>query len=230
MKIRTLWANFISLIYPKLCIVCGEPLIESEKFFCFACFLKLPKTDYHLMPENQAFERLSGKIALEKASSYFYYSKGGVAQKLVAEIKYRGNQNLGEWMGGFLAKDMISSGFFDDIDYLLPVPLHRSKEKKRGFNQAEKIAAGIAQVTNIPVETTHVFRVKANTTQTRKGRFDRWKNARNLFSQENPELFNEKHVLIIDDVLTTGSTLEAVAQSLLQSQGVKISILTLAIT
>jgi len=230
MKIKTLLFNFVSLLYPKLCVICGEPLVENEKFFCFACYLKLPRTNYHLLSENQAIERLAGKVSLEKASSYFYYNKGGVAQKLIAEIKYKGNQNLGEWIGMYIAKDMISSGFFRGIDYLVPVPLHRSKEKKRGFNQAEKIAQGISQITNIQVEANNVFREKSNTTQTKKGVFERWKNTQNLFQLKNPELFNGKHILLIDDVLTTGSTLEALAQSLLKSQGVKLSILTLAIT
>jgi ComF family protein len=230
MNIKTLSANLVSLLYPELCVICREPLVENEKFFCFACFLRLPRTNYHLFRENRAIERLAGKISLEQASSYFYYNKGGVAQKLIAEIKYRGNQSLGEWIGKHLAKDMISSGFFQGIDYIVPVPLHRSKEKKRGFNQAEKIAGGISQITKIPMETTNVFREKANITQTRKGLFDRWKNTLNLFQINNPVLFEEKHVLIIDDVLTTGSTVEAVAQSLLKSPGIKISLLTLAIT
>jgi len=230
MKIKMLLTNFVSLFYPKLCVVCGESLIENENYFCFACFLKLPKTNYHLIPENQAIERLAGKVSLEKASSYFYYNKGGVAQKLVGEIKYRGNRNLGEWIGSYIAKDMISSEFFQGIDYLAPVPLHRSKEKKRGFNQAEKIAQGIFQVTKIPLEINNIVREKANTTQTKKGIFDRWRNTQNLFNIENRKLFENKHILLIDDVLTTGSTLEAVARSLLKSEGVKISILTLAIT
>ena len=230
MNIKTLFANFCSLFYPELCVICGEPLIENEKHFCFACFLKLPKTNYHLIPENRAIERFSGKVSLEKASSYFYYNKGGIAQKLIAEIKYKGNRNLGKEIGNYLAKDMISSGFFQGIDYMVPVPLHRSKKKKRGFNQAEIIADGIAQATNIPVETNNVVREKANISQTKKGVFDRWKNTRNLFMLKDTELFKNKHILLVDDVLTTGSTLEAVAQSILKSQGVKISILTLAIS
>ena len=230
MKFQTLLANFVSLLYPELCVICGEPLVENEKFFCFSCFLKLPRTHYHLIPENQTINRFAGKVTLEKASSYFYYSKGGVAQKLIAEIKYKGNRNLGEWIGAHLAKDMISSGFFQGIDYLVPVPLHRSKEKKRGFNQAGKIAEGIARITHIPLEEDNVLRMKANTSQTKKGIFDRWMNTRNLFQLKNPELFNEKHILLIDDVLTTGSTLEALAQCLLKSERIKVSILTLAIT
>ena len=230
MKIQTVLSSFASLIYPELCVICEEPLVENEKFICFACFLKLPKTNYHLIPENKAIERFAGKVSLVKASSYLYYNKEGIAQKLIAEIKYKGNMNLGEWIGAYIAKDMISSGFFQGIDYLVPVPLHRSKEKKRGFNQAEKIAEGIAQATKIPLVTNNIFRGKANTSQTRKGVFDRWKNTQNLFQMKNPELFNKKYILLIDDVLTTGSTLEALVQSILKSQEVKISILTLAIT
>ena len=230
MTIQFLLTNLASLIYPELCVICREALIENEKFFCFPCSLKLPRTDYHLIPENQAIDRLAGKVSLVRASSYFYYSKGGVAQKLVTEIKYKGNRNLGEWIGAYIAKDMILSDFFQDIDYLVPVPLHRSKEKKRGFNQAEKIAEGIAKVTKIPLDITNVFRGKANTSQTKKGVFDRWRNTVNLFEMNNPELFAGKHILLIDDVLTTGSTLESIAQSLLKSPEVKISILTLAIT
>jgi len=230
MKFKTLTTNLVSLIYPDLCVICREPLIESEKFFCFSCSLKLPKTHYHLIPDNQAIERLTGRVSLVKASSYFYYNKGGVAQKLITEIKYKGNTNLGEWIGAYIANDMISSDFFKEIDYLVPVPLHISKEKKRGFNQAEKIAQGISQATKIPLEKTNVFREKSNTSQTRKGVFDRWKNTQNLFYMNNQELFNNKHILLIDDVLTTGSTLEALAQCLLKSEDIKISILTLAIT
>jgi ComF family protein len=230
MSAQTLLANFLSLFYPELCIICGEPLVENEKYFCFACFLKLPKTNYHLIPDNPAIDRLAGKISLVKASSYLYYNKGGIAQKLIAEIKYKGNRNLGEWIGMYIAKDVLSSGFFQTIDCLVPIPLHRSKENKRGFNQAEKIAKGVSIVTKIPVETNNVLRKEANTTQTRKGVFDRWVNTRNLFYLKNPEKFNGKHILLIDDVLTTGSTLEAVVQSLPDSQHVRVSILTLAIT
>ena len=230
MNLKKLFASLISLFYPKLCVICEEPLMEDEPFFCLTCFLKLPKTNYHLIANNRSVERLSGKFSFIKATSYFYYNKGGITQKLIAEIKYKGNRHLGEWIGTYLAKDLISSGFFQGIDYLVPIPLHRSKEKKRGFNQAEKIAKGIAQVTGIPTEITNVFREQANASQTKKTVFERWQNTRNLFNLKDTELFNKKHILLIDDVLTTGSTLEAVARSVLKSPEVKISILTLAIT
>ncbi|MDR3339124.1 MAG: ComF family protein [Candidatus Symbiothrix sp.] len=221
--------NFVNIFYPKLCVVCGEPLLETENYFCLECFLKIPKTNYHRSHENKALDRFAGKILLEKACAYLYYNKGGVGQALIAEIKYKGNQDFGEWIGAYMAAELACNRFFDGIDYLVPVPLHRSKKKKRGFNQAEKIADGIARTTGIPLNTDNVFRKKANTTQTKKGLYERWKNTLDLFEIKNPALFAGKHVLIVDDVLTTGSTLEAVAQCLLKSPGIRISILTLAI-
>ena len=229
MNLQNLLRAFISLFYPKLCVICGKPLIAGENYFCLACFLKLPKTNYHMNPDNRASDRFAGKIPLVKAGSYLFYNKGGIAQKLIAEIKYKDNRSLGEWMGALLAKEWFSSGFFQDIDYIVPVPLHSSKEKKRGFNQAEKIASGIAQITGIQIDTKNIFRRKANTTQTKKGLFERWKNTKDLFEVKNIDFFKNKHVLVVDDVLTTGSTLEAVAQSILRAEGTKISLLSLAI-
>jgi ComF family protein len=230
MNLTDLLNNFVSLFYPKLCVICREPLMHHENFFCLECFLKLPRTNYHSNTDNQAVDRFVGKIPLERANAFLYYNKGGVGQILVAEIKYKGNRSLGEWMGAYMANEWMMSDFFLDIDYLVPVPLHRSKERKRGFNQAEKIACGIYRATGIRVNTDNVFRKKANTTQTKKGLFERWRNTQNIFEQKDMALFAGKHILIVDDVLTTGSTLEAMAQCILKSNGTKVSILTLAIT
>ncbi|MDR1610617.1 MAG: ComF family protein [Candidatus Symbiothrix sp.] len=229
MNLKKTIQAFVSLFYPKLCVICGNPLVADENHFCLECFLKLPKTNYHLNPDNQATDRFAGKIPLVKGASYLYYNKGGTGQKLIAEIKYKDNRHLGEWMGALLAKEWLSSGFFRDIDCLIPVPLHPSKERKRGFNQAEMIALGIAHVTGIQVNTKNVFRKKANTTQTKKGLFERWKNTKDLFEVKDLDFFKNKHILIVDDVLTTGSTLESVAQSILKAKEVKISLLCLAI-
>ncbi|MDR0732931.1 MAG: ComF family protein [Dysgonamonadaceae bacterium] len=229
MKLQNLLQHFVSLFYPKLCVICGEVLIANESYFCLECFLKLPKTNHHLSPDNRATDRFAGKIPVVKGASYLYYDKGGFSQKLIADIKYRDNRKLGEWMGALLAKDWLSSGFFHGTDCLLPVPLHPSKERKRGFNQSEMIARGISQITGIPINTKNVIRKKATQSQTKKSRFERWKSTKDVFAVKDIDFFNNKQVLIVDDVLTTGATLEAVAQSLLKAKNVKISLLSLAI-
>jgi ComF family protein len=229
MKLTVLWNSFLSLFYPNLCVICREPLMEGEAFFCLHCFLHLPKTRYRSHTSNPAFDRFLGKVPLERAGAYLYYNKGGKGQKIVAAIKYQGNTRLGQWIGESLAKDLSTSGFFDGIDYLVPVPLHPKKLKKRGFNQSEIIARGISSFTHIPLEKQNLYRAKANITQTKKGVYERWKNTADIFQLKDKQLFTKKHILLIDDVLTTGATLEACAIRLLDTPEIQVSILTIAI-
>jgi ComF family protein len=229
MKLARLFKNLFSLFYPPLCIGCSEALMENENFFCPECFLELPKTNYHLISNNLAYERVAGKITVQKASSFLYYNKNGLAQKLMVEFKYRGNIHLGKWIGSYIAKDLLASGFFEGIDFIVPVPLHTKKRKRRGFNQSEILSRSISAISGVPMETNNLYRGKANISQTRKGIYERWKNTQGIFDLKDAELFKNKHILLIDDVLTTGATLEACAQALLKSKNIKISILTLAI-
>ncbi|MDR2806296.1 MAG: ComF family protein [Dysgonamonadaceae bacterium] len=229
MNIIPVFQHLISLVYPPLCIGCSEALITGEKFFCSECFSDWPKTHYHRYKENRAYEQLLTRFPVQKAAAYLYYNKSGLGQKLIAAIKYQGNEALGKWTGDFLARDLLPSGFFDGIDYLVPVPLHKKKQWQRGFNQSEILAEGISAVTGIPVDTRILYRAKANTSQTRKGAFDRWINTQGLFQIRNAGFFQNKHILLIDDVLTTGSTLEACARALLQCENIRISVLTLAV-
>jgi ComF family protein len=208
---------------------CSEALISGEKFLCAECLADLPKTNYHLFADNRAWEQLSIRFPIQKAASYLYYNKEGLGQKIVAGIKYRGNEALGEWIGAMLARELLPFGFFDDIDCLIPVPLHRKKHRSRGFNQSEALAKGIAAVTGISVETKRLYRTKANATQTKKGVYERWKNTQNLFEVKNAEGLKNKHILLLDDVLTTGSTLEACAHAVLKCENARVSVLTLAI-
>ena len=229
MKLKSLFNNFISIFYPKLCVVCKNPLMENEDFFCMHCLLQLPKTNHHIHSSNAASERLLGKASVKRASAYLFYHKGGIAQKVISEIKYQGNQPLGQWIGTYLAKDMLSSDFFDGIDYIVPVPLHRKKRKIRGFNQAEEIGKGVSLVTSIPMDNENLYRKHANSSQTKKGVFERWQNSQEIFDLIDNKIFSGKHILIIDDVLTTGATVEACVECIRKSDNVKVSFLALAI-
>ena len=222
----------LSLFYPQCCCVCDEKLLEGEHHFCLDCLLKMPKTNYHLQPENGAADRFKGKIPYEKVASFLYYNKGGFSQKIIKAIKYKGNTALGHHMGALMSEHIQqSSHFFEDIDLLIPIPLHRNKQKKRGFNQAEEITKGIRKVIKIPFNNSLVIRKKQTQTQTKKGRYARWLNTIDVFTLNKEDDFNYKHVLIVDDVLTTGATIEACAQAILTSYpDVKISVLTLAVT
>ncbi|MDR3060534.1 MAG: ComF family protein [Dysgonamonadaceae bacterium] len=231
MNIKTLIRSLVSLFYPEQCVVCKNILIEGEEFLCLHCLLDFPKTNHHLCPNNVASKNLTGKVIFENASAYLFYSKGGMSQAIVAEIKYKGNRRFGRWIGSYLASDIKDSGFFNGIDLLVPIPLHMKKLRKRGFNQSEIISKGISDVTGIPVDNTSLYRSIANPTQTKKGSFERWLNTKNIFEVKENPVFEGKHILLFDDVLTTGSTIEAAINTINKKcKNARISILTLALS
>jgi ComF family protein len=220
----------ISLFYPDICYICDNPVVEGEKHICLYCLCKLPQTGYHLHLSNPAEERFRGRFAYQRISSYLHFEKGGYTQKVVHQIKYKNSEDFGIWCGQLMAEDMQASGFFAGIDLIIPVPLHKKRMKKRGYNQAEALAKGLSKRCGIPVNKDSLLKIKANVTQTKKGRYERWLNSTDTFIVAYPEMLSGKHVLLIDDVLTTGSTLEACARQILACEDVKISILTLAIS
>ena len=230
MQIISLWKDFLTLLYPRICAICQRRLIGGEEHFCLFCQSHIPRTNYHTTQENAAALRFEGKMIFQQASSFLYYNKGGNGQKIVAEIKYYKNEKLGTHMGRLMAKEIQDSGFFDNIQGIIPIPLHKKKLKIRGFNQAEVIAQGISEVTGIPLYARSLFRQVANTTQTRKSALARWMNTKDIFTLIPETDFSGQHLLLVDDVLTTGSTLEACAHPFLKDRSIRISILTLAIT
>jgi len=221
--------DFINLLFPDLCILCGRALQKNEHQLCLSCLHDIPKTNYHLIEGNPIEKRFWGKVPIFRATSYFFFQKGSSFQKLLHILKYKGNKEIGELLGKYAAIDLLDSPDFTSIDFIIPVPLHPKKYKLRGYNQSEWISKGISEILNKPLDTTTLLRVRENPTQTKKTVFERFENTEGIFELSNTTLLAGKHVLLVDDVLTTGSTLEACARALLETQGIKISIFTLAI-
>lgn len=217
------------LFFPRCCVVCGAPLAEGEEAICTHCNINMPRTNYHKVKDNFVERMFWGKIPLERATSYFFYRKGSDFRKILHQFKYGGRKELGAIMGRFMAAELATTDFFEGIDVIIPVPLHPRKRRARGYNQSEWIARGVSQVVGLPVDVSSVIREKHTDTQTRKSTYERWENVDGIFRLRHPENFVGKHVLIIDDVLTTGSTTTACADVFHEVEGVRISVLTLAV-
>lgn len=225
----SIWSDLWELFFPRCCLFCGSRLSHGERTLCFSCLAKLPRTELHLRRDNAVERNFWGKFPVERATSFLYYAKGGDVRQLLYELKYHGNKEVGKVMGRTMAAELLSSCFFEDVDLIIPVPLHRRKERQRGYNQSECLARGIAEVTGLPVCTDMVVRSRYTETQTHKGQYERWENVRNLFACSAPELLENKHVLLVDDVLTTGATIVACVDALRNVSGLRVSVLTLAL-
>ncbi len=222
--------SFVNLVYPKTCCACGTILLADELHVCLNCRMLLPRTRFHKHCENQLTKIFWGRISLETGTALYFFEKGSKVQRLIHQFKYRSNTELGFFLGALLGHDIRGSPYYEGLDCIIPVPLHPKKKKQRGFNQSEVIALGIASSLSIPCNDHLLIRKKETSTQTRKTRFNRWQNVSDVFETPDPAQLVNKSVLLVDDVITTGSTLEACAQKLLAVNGVKIWIATLAIT
>ena len=225
----SIWTDLWKLFFPQCCLICGKTLLEGEENLCFQCLSNIPRTHLYLRKDNEMEKELWGKFPIERASAYLYYSKGGDVKKLLTDLKYRGNADLGSFLGRCMTREMLSSGFFQGVDGIIPVPLHPRKQKIRGYNQSIMLANGISSVTNIPVWNDLLVRTQYTQTQTRKGSYERWLNVKDMFECTSPERLRDKHVLLVDDVFTTGATLVACADAFRQIPGLRFSVLTLAI-
>lgn len=221
-------SDVLGLFFPELCVTCGKRLISQEKYVCFECWQDLPSTNFHLKPDNKVAQLFWGRVNITSATAFFSYKKGSKYQQLIHFVKYKGLKELGFETGKKFAYQLLESPDFAEIDVIVPVPLHQRKEKKRGFNQSEWIANGIAKVLKKPVNTTLLNRKIFTSTQTKRNRYERWQNVENVFVLNNPDEIENKHVLLVDDVVTTGATLEACAIHILKQPGTKVSIATLA--
>jgi len=223
-----LFDDLISLFYPRLCAGCNTSLVKGEDVLCLNCIADLPRTNYHLYPDNPVFQQFIGRAHVELATSFCRFDKGGRLQHLLHQLKYKGKLEVGQKMGILLGSDLIKCYDYRSIDAIVPVPLHPKKERKRGFNQSLEICLGISEAMDRPVLPGNLIRKVYSDTQTRKGRFERWENVSGIFTVKNSTALAGKHLLLVDDVVTTGATLEACCIPLLEIPGVRVSIATLA--
>lgn len=218
----------IGLFYPQVCAACGASLFKWEKLVCTRCRSFLPKTGYEKNEDNPLARIFYGRVRLKAVTACFFFSKEGKVQHLIHELKYKGNSDAGVFLGQELGKTLKEAPLFQGLDYLIPVPLHPKREKERGYNQSMMIAQGISEVTGIPIGDRFLLRSVHTATQTHKSKEERWQNVKDIFELRHAEQLENKYVLLIDDVLTTGATLEACALKLSAVPGITVSCATAA--
>lgn len=223
-------SDFLSLFYPVICLSCGKTLYKGEEIICTYCHYHLPKTNFHLDKDNPVARHFWGKVTIHSAASYYFFNKGEKVQHLIHQLKYKERKEIGVFIGKQYGHDLKEAPLFNEVDVIIPVPLHAKKKRKRGYNQSELFATGLAESMKKKLDVKILYRAKASKTQTKKSRFERWENVNEIFALKNKEKLSGKHILLVDDVITTGSTLEACTQVLLQLPDVKVSIATMACT
>ena len=222
-------SDFIDIIFPRSCAVCGKALSSGERDICINCLIDLPRIDTYTH-SNQLEKLFYGILPVERVTSYIYYSKESPYNNLIHRMKYSDRPEIGERMATIATKELIRQNFFETIDIIIPLPLSKKKKRERGYNQCDYIAEGLSHITGIPVLKDCVMRNKSNETQTHKTRDERWKNVEGIFSLTKPEQMEGKHILLIDDILTTGATLTSCAIAIQQGCNCRISVFTLAYT
>jgi len=223
---RELKNSILHILFPHVCDGCGNDVIDEESSLCMKCIAGLPETNFHLHANNPIEKIFWGRLPIVSATAQYYFIKESLMQHLMHQLKYKGNKELGRQLGRFMGFELQKTNRFNNLQYLVPLPLFASKEKRRGYNQATILCEGIAEVMNTELATDVIVRTQHTDTQTKKGRIERWQNMEGKFELVKPERIRNKNVLLVDDVITTGATLEACAHELLRASP-KLSIATL---
>jgi ComF family protein len=220
--------SFLHFLYPKICSGCGSDLLNEETVLCMHCIADLPETKFEHHGGNPVEKLFRGRLQLAHATAQYYFTKESLMQRLMHLFKYKGNKELGIQLGRMMGNSLRESGRFN-IDALIPLPLFPEKERRRGYNQATLLCEGIRESMHVPVLSHVVSRPQHTESQTRKGRIERWKNIEGKFELVDAASICNKHLLLIDDVITTGATLEACGAVLLSAGNVQLSLATLCI-
>lgn len=223
-----IFQDFIALFYPRVCVACHASLVKGEDVLCTPCLVELPKTAYHRYDENPVRNRLAGRLPLAFASAFLKFRKGGLVQSLLHELKYNNRPEIGIRMGHLYGVELMESGLGANFDVIVPVPLHASRMRRRGYNQSAKFAEGLSEALNVPWEESISLRLESTNTQTKKGRADRWSNVKDAFSVAAVDKILDRRILLVDDVITTGATLEACGSHLIESGCASLSIACIA--
>jgi ComF family protein len=227
-QLKNIFMSAVDLFYPHICTGCGSDLLKEDNLLCLRCINDLPHTNFAAFPGNPVEKYFWGRLPLTAAHSEFYFSKESLIQHLIHQLKYKGDIEIGSYLGEIMGKTLLHSSRFHTVDGLIPLPLNAGKEHKRGYNQAAIICNGMSSVMNVPVLNGCVMRQRFTETQTRKHRTERWENVQGSFVLKNKGSLKNKHLLLVDDVITTGATLEACGHIILQEENIKLSIATLA--
>jgi ComF family protein len=222
--------DFFYLFYPNICANCSEQLLQNEKVICTFCRHDVPLTNFNSYTKNKVIAIFFGRITIEKAYSLLFFRKESITKNLIHNLKYKGNEAVGVFFGNWLGEILAKNKEFSNVDFIIPVPIHSKRKKIRGYNQLTKFGKCLSTHLNTPFIENILIRQSSTKTQTLKSRFERFNDLETKFSLTDTAVFKNKHILIIDDIITTGATLEACAIALLKTSSIKISILTMAYT
>ncbi len=221
-------SDFVELFYPRVCAVCSDALFSGEQVLCLNCMLEIPRTNHHLHPNNELEKRCWGRFKFNRMTAFYHFKKGSNYQHLLHDLKYHDQPEIGQVLGRIAGFELLETMDFKKVELIVPVPLHPRKLRKRGYNQSEEIAKGLASALQVPIDTNHLYRINENQTQTKKGFFERFENTVGIFELLEPQDLEGKTILLVDDVITTGSTLEACVHAMEKVEDLTVNIFALA--
>jgi ComF family protein len=227
---KTAFNSLLHLFFPHTCAGCGSDILQHDQLLCLHCIERLPHTNFHRFAGNPVEKIFWGRLPIACATSFLYFTKSSLLQHLVHQFKYNGKKEIGQYIGRRMGEVLLESSRFGPVDALVPLPLYAARERKRGYNQSGILCEGIAEIMQVPVLKNIITRKSATETQTRKNRTERWANISGRFELLQPETVRDKHILLVDDVITTGATLEACGQELMAAGNTRLSIFTMAIS